>query len=151
MNNEILERVAEDLLSVPPIIFRIVRNKLIRTTLTDIGAVITPHQFEIIRLLMEEGNLHVAEIGQRLQIARAQMTQLIERLVDLKIVDRKPDITDRRIINIALTSQGITLLEEHKNSVKRAVSETMSFLTEKELEELSDSLRKLRDILYKLE
>ena len=151
MNNDILERVTEDLLSIPPIIFRIVRNKLIKTTLTDIGIDITPHQFEIIRLLMEEERLHVAEIGQRLQIAKAQMTQLIDKLVDLNIVERKPDLTDRRIINIMLTSQGRTLLEEHKNSVTSAVSETMSFLNDEELEDLSDSLRKLRDILFKLE
>jgi DNA-binding MarR family transcriptional regulator len=150
MNSRNLEIVAEDLLSIPPIIFRIVRNKLIKTTLIDIGADITPHQFEIIRLLMEEGTLHVAEICQRLQIAKAQMTQLIDKLVDLNIVERKLGKTDRRIINIALTAQGRTLLEEHKNSVIRAVNETMSFLTEKELEDLSDSLRKLRDILMKL-
>ena len=150
MNGRNLERVTEDLLSIPPIIFRIVRNKLIKTTLIDIGADITPHQFEIIRLLMEEGTLHVAEICQRLQIAKAQMTQLIDKLVDLNIVGRKLYKTDRRIINIALTAQGKTLLEEHKNSVIRAVNETMSFLTEKELEDLSDSLRKLRDILMKL-
>lgn len=151
MNSNILERVTEDLLSIPPIIFRIVRNKLIKTTLIDTGADITPHQFEIIRLLMEEGTLHVAEIGQRLQIAKAQMTQLIDKLVDLNIVERKTDITDRRIINITLTSQGKTLLEEHKNSVISAVSETMSFLTEKELEDLSDSLRKLQDMLMRLQ
>jgi DNA-binding MarR family transcriptional regulator len=151
MNNDILERVAEDLLSIPPIIFRIVRNKLVRITLTDIGADITQHQFEIIRLLMEEGNLHVAEIGQRLQIAKAQMTQLIDRLVCLNIVERKADINDRRATIIALTRQGIALLEEHKNIVKRAASETMSSLTENELESLSESLRKIQDILVKLE
>ena len=151
MRSDILERVTEDLLSIPPIIFRIVRNKLIKTTLIDTGSEITPHQFEIIRLLMEEGTLHVAEIGQRLQIAKAQMTQLIDKLVDLSIVERKPDIADRRIINITLTDEGKVLLEEHKNSMISAVSETMSFLTEDELEDLSDSLRKLRDILMKLD
>jgi DNA-binding MarR family transcriptional regulator len=151
MNDKILERLTEDLLSIPPIIFRVVRNKLIRTAITDIGAEITPHQFEIIRLLMEEGSLHVAEIGQRLQIAKAQMTRLIDRLVESKIVERKPGMTDRRITNIALTGQGIALLEEHRDCVTKAARETMSYLTEKELENLCDSLRKLRDILYKLE
>jgi len=151
MRSDILERVTEDLLSIPPIIFRIVRNKLIKTSIIDTGADITPHQFEIIRLLMEEGTLHVAEIGQRLQIAKAQMTQLIDKLVDLDIVERKSDNADRRIINISLTGQGKDLLEDHKNNVISAVSETMSFLSDEELEDLSHSLRKLRDILVKLE
>ena len=151
MDNNILERVTEDLLSIPPVIFRIVRNKLVRTTLTDIGPDITPLHFEIIRLLMEEGIMHVAEIGQRLEIARAQMTQLIEKLVDLGIVERQPDIYDRRIINISLTQQGKSLLEEQKHAIEDAVREILSFLSGKELEELSDSLRKLWSILGKLE
>jgi DNA-binding MarR family transcriptional regulator len=151
MDDSILERVTEDLLSIPPVIFRIVRNKFVRAALTDIGADITPHHFEIIRLLMEEGTMHVAEIGQRLEIARAQMTQLIEKLADLGIVERQPDPNDRRIINIAITQQGIVLLEDHKHIVEEAIREMMSFLPDEELEELSISLRKLWSILGKLE
>ncbi len=150
MDNSILERVTEDLLSIPPVIFRIVRNKFVRAALTDIGVDITPHHFEIIRLLMEEGTMHAAEIGHRLELARAQMTQLIDRLVDLGIVERQLDITDRRMINISLTSQGTSLLEEHKHIVEEAIREKMSFLSERELEELSDSLRKLWSILGEL-
>lgn len=151
MDNSILERVTEDLLSIPPVIFRIVRNKLVRTALTDIGPDITPLHFEIIRLLMEEEIMHVAEIGHRLEIGPAQMTQLIERLVDLSIVERQPDTNDRRVINITLTAQGKSLLELQKHIIDDAVREILSFLSDKELEELSDSLRKLWSILGKLE
>ncbi|UCC15928.1 MAG: MarR family transcriptional regulator [Dehalococcoidales bacterium] len=151
MDNKILERVAEDLLSIPPVIFRIVRNKFVRAALTDIGADITPHHFEIIRLLMEGGTMHVAEIGQRLEISRAQMTHLIEKLVELGIVERQPDNRDRRIINISLTQQGISLLEEHKHTVEGAVREILSFLSDEEVEALSESLRTLWSILGKLE
>ena len=49
MDNSILERVTEDLLSIPPVIFRFIRNKFVRAALTDIEADITPHHFEIIR------------------------------------------------------------------------------------------------------
>ena len=43
------------------------------------------------------------------------------------------------------------LLEEHKNSLISAVREIISGLTDKELEDLSDSLRKLQDILSKIQ
>ena len=140
MRSDIQERVAIDLLSVPPLIFRGIRRKLMKTTLVDIDVNITPHHFEILRLLAAEGTLHVAEIGERLQIAKAQMTQLVDKLVDLNIIERKTDITDRR-----------TILEERKKSVMSAIQEKISCLTDKELEDLSDSLRKLRDILSKLQ
>lgn len=151
MQTDIRERIAIDLLTILPLIFRRIRRKLTRTTLTDIEVNITPHHFEIMRLLEEEGTLYLAEIGERLQIAKAQMTKLIDKLVDLNIVARKTDTVDRRTINIALTGQGRTILEEHKNNVISAIRETISRLSDKELEDLSTSLRTLQDIFSRLE
>ena len=151
MRSDILERVTLDLLSIPPLIFRGIRRKLIKTTLAGLDVDITPLHFEIMRALKDSGTLHVAEIGERLQIAKAQLTQLIDKLVDLNIVARETDIADRRTINITLTGQGKIVLEKHNNSLMRAMQENMSRLTDEELEDLSDSLRKLRDILSKLE
>ena len=151
MQSDIREKTVVDLLTIPPLIFRGIRRKLIKTTLADIDENITPHHFEIMRLLEEEGTLHVAEIGERLQIAKAQMTKLIDKLADLDIVERKTDVADRRTINITLTGQGRSVLEENKNSVMNAIREAISRLTDKDLEDLSDALRKLRDISSKLQ
>jgi DNA-binding MarR family transcriptional regulator len=110
MRRDNLERVALDLLSIPPLIFRGIRKKVIKSALAEIDVDITPLHFEIMTLLEEAGTLHVAEIGERLQIARAQMTHLIDKLVDLNIVERNMDIADRRIINITLTDRGRVFL-----------------------------------------
>jgi DNA-binding MarR family transcriptional regulator len=151
MQKDILERVAIDLLSIPPLLFREIRRKLIKAALANIDVDITPLHFEIMTLLEETGTLHVAEIGDRLYIAKAQMTHLIDKLVDLNIVKRKLDIADRRTINITLTGQGRAFLEEHKNRLVSTTMETMSRLTDEELEDLANTLRKLRDILSKLQ
>ena len=148
---EILERVAIDLLSIPPLIFREIRRKLVKTALADIDVDITPLHFEILRLLEKEGRLHVAEIGEKLHVAKAQMTHLIDKLVDLEIVERHTDKTDRRMINIVLTDKGKTTLEEHDKSIRKAMKDTLSCFSDKELDDLSDSLRKLRDLLSKLQ
>ena len=108
---------------------------------------ITPHHFEILRLLSEEGSLHASEIGERLQIAKAQMTKLIDRLVILNIVERKMDPADRRTFNITLTAESRAILEQHERRAARAVQEIMSGLSDEELENLSLSLRHLRDVL----
>ena len=151
MQKGILERVAVDLLSVPALLFREIRRKLIKAALANIDVDITPLHFEIMSLLKETGTLHVAQIGDRLYIAKAQMTHLIDKLVDLNIVERKLDIADRRTINITLTGQGRAFLEEHKNRLVSTTMETMSRLTDEELEDLANTLRKLRDILSKLQ
>jgi DNA-binding MarR family transcriptional regulator len=151
MRSDIPGRVAVDLLSIPPLIFRIIRKKLIVTTLADIDINIKLPHFEIMMLLKEEGTLHVAEIGERLQIAKAQMTYLIDKLVDLNMVERHTDETDRRTINVTLTDKARTFLEIHENKIVNAVRDYISCLEDEELEELSHALRTLRDTLLKLQ
>ncbi len=147
MRNEILEKVAMDLMSIPPLIFRATRKRITKMTLSEVDIDITPHHFEIMKLLAEEGTMHPSEIGERLQIAKAQMTKLIDRLVTLRIVERKINTTDRRTHNIALTPQAGDMLEQQKQKTIEAVREIMSSLSDEELENLSTSLRRLRDIL----
>jgi DNA-binding MarR family transcriptional regulator len=151
MKNSILDRVAEDLFSTMPLIGRSIRRKLLKTALTGFNEDITPPLFEIMKLLEETGTLHVAEIGERLQIARPQMTHLIDKLVDLDIVERQTGTADRRMINITLTKKGKTILKKHDSHIKNATRETLSCLTDEELQDLSASLRKLRDIFSKLQ
>ncbi len=151
MRDDILNKITTDLLSVPPLIFRGVRRKLLKLALVDTKVDISPPHFEIMKLLDEAGTLHVAEIGERLLIARAQMTHLIDKLVDLGIVERQMDTADRRMINIVLTSKGRAIVEERDNTIKKATKETLSCLTDEELETLSDSLEKLRNVLSKLQ
>jgi DNA-binding MarR family transcriptional regulator len=151
MRGEIVERVAADLLSVPPLIFRLIRRKLVMTTLDDIDVDIKLLHFEIMRVLKEEGTQHPAEIGERLLIAKAQITHLIDKLFELDFVKRETGSNDRRTVNITLTEKGSKLLDEQDNLVINAVRDNMSSLTDAELEALSHSLRTLRDILFKLQ
>ena len=148
--NRILQRAVFDLLSIPPLIFRGIRRKLIGKTSGDFEINITPHSVEVMRLLGEEGSLHIAEIGSRLQIAKAQMTQLIDRLVELGIVRRAADKNDRRLINVTLTRRGRSVLKKHMHSFALATREALSGLSDAELANVSLYLRKLNDILVKL-
>jgi DNA-binding MarR family transcriptional regulator len=146
MGSDIPGQVAVDLLSIPPLIFRIIRSKLVNTALAECD-IRLPH-IEIMNVIKESGTLHVAEIGERLRIAKAQMTHLIDKLVELEMVERSVDAADR---NITLTDKGRSTLEKHESSIINAVGDYISGLEENELETLSTSLRNLRDILFKLQ
>jgi DNA-binding MarR family transcriptional regulator len=150
MKDGILNRVTEDLFSTMPLIGRSIHKKLLRTALTSFKVDIAPPHFEIMKLLEEAGTLHCAEIGERLQIARPQMTHLIDHLVELDIVERQPGTEDRRMINIMLTDKGKRIIKEHDSDIRNATKEMLACLTDEELESLSVSLRKLREIFSKL-
>jgi MarR family 2-MHQ and catechol resistance regulon transcriptional repressor len=151
MEKDILERTATNLLSVSPLIFRGVRRKLLKAALDSVNVDVSPLHFEIMRLVKKEVILHITEIGERLQLARAQMTHLIDKLVELGMVERQADSTDRRVTNIVLTARGSAFVEEHGGNIRKATKELLSGLTDEELAELSSSLERLREILSRLQ
>ena len=79
------------------------------------------------------------------------MTHLIDKLIELELVERQPDDSDRRIINISLTAKGKLVLEESRKLVRDTIRQKLSCLGEQELEDLAFSLRKLTEIGAKLE
>jgi DNA-binding MarR family transcriptional regulator len=151
MRSEIMSRVAPDLLSIPPLISRLIRRKLVMTTLAETDPNFKLLHFEIMHVLMQEGTMHVAEIGEKLLIAKAQMTHLIDKLVELEFVEREICPADRRTMNITLTAKGRKFMEEQDSLILNAVRDNMSSLSDKELEALSGSLRNLRDTLFKMQ
>jgi DNA-binding MarR family transcriptional regulator len=149
--DEIQGRVILDLLSMPPQIFRLVRQKVLTPTLDDYNQDIKLLHVEIMHVLKDEGTMHPAKIGEKLFIAKAQMTHLIDKLVELGFVKREMCSDDRRTINISLTEKGLKTLEEQDNSVLNAMNANMTALSDAELESLSNSLHNLRDVLSKLQ
>jgi len=151
MKRAVMNRVVDDFLSLLPLMRRSVSKKVLKSALAQIEEPITMPQFEIMKTLLEEGRLHIAKIGEKLSIPKPQMTHLIDRLVSLEIVQRQADKIDRRTINIALTTKGKTMIEEHDGMVRESIIGKLSCLTDAELQEMSDSLRKLSRILFKLQ
>ena len=151
MRNSILDSVAEDLFSLPPLVDRSIRRRLLKTALAGIKEEISPHHIEIMKTLAQAGTLYVSESGERLHRPRPQMTYLLDKLVGQGMVERQAGIADRRTISIALTSKGRMIVEEHDRLIKDAIKATVSRLTNEELEELSISLRKQRDIFSRLQ
>ena len=151
MENDIQDSLVDDMLSIPPLVHRVIRRKLLKAAAT-ISDDISPPLFAVMNVLDESGTLHIAEIGERLQIPRPQMTHMIDRLVDMEIVSRQTRPDDRRIIDISLTSSGKKSLEEFKEAVRVNVKMDLSCcLTNEDLQDLSVSLRKLMNILSKLQ
>lgn len=151
MREESLNRVVEYLSIVIPLIDRSIRRKLLKPVQAAFNEDISPLHFMIMKILDEEGTLHITEIGEKLQINRPQMTYLIDQLVCLDLVEREAGTTDRRIINVSLTGKGKSLLVEHDGLIKDAVKANLSHLANEEVEELLVSLKKLRDIFAKLQ
>ena len=150
MEDSTLAGVIEDLLSLPPLIHRSIRRDIFKKPLASMDAGISPLHVEVMKMLEGSGTLHIAEIGGTLRIPKSHMTRLIDRLVSLGMVERQTDATDRRIVNVTLTSKGKNTLEEIDQLVKGSMKASLSCLTNEEIEELSVLLKRLRAIFSRL-
>ncbi len=146
----VIDNVVDNLLSITPLIRRSIQRKVVRTAFAQIEEDISLPHLEIIKTLKESGTRHIAEIGEKLQIPKPQMTHLIDKLESLGIVTRQSCSDDRRITNLTLTGKGRRIIEEFDRVIKDTIKEKLSYLPEEELRELSVSLEKLGDILRKL-
>ena len=145
-----LDNIIKDLYYIMPLFQRAIKKKLFqnKTELTQHG--LLPPHYEIMRILHESGQEHISSIADRLFIPRPQMTYLIDRLVDTGMVERNTDLSDRRMLDIQLTSKGNLLIEEHRKHTRDALKESMASLTNDELKEVSASLQKVREVFSKL-
>jgi DNA-binding MarR family transcriptional regulator len=65
-------------------------------------------------------------------------------------VERMPDPSDRRVLNIALTEQGKAFMAERKKRIKSRLVEDLSHLSEEELEHLSKAFEEVKLALPKM-
>lgn len=141
-----IDGIVENLFHVLPLIHR----KLMKVDTDGIENSLSRPLLGVMRVIDESGPCPVSRIGQKLMIARPQMTGMIDRLVDLEMVERMPDSADRRIINVTLTGKGKKALEAGSKVIKENIKTQLSQLKKQEMETLSVCLQKIRDIGMKL-
>jgi DNA-binding MarR family transcriptional regulator len=142
INDAYALEIVENMLSVLPMIHK----KLVQTVDVEAGMGLTRYHYAILGILSKSGPLPVSAAGNRLLISKPQMTAIIDRLVDLKLVTRGSDTEDRRIINISITDQGRVVLGSAVEKIKKDVLVKVSGLSEQDRGLLTESLRNLARI-----
>lgn len=140
-HNQDVERILENLLQVMPIFHR----KLLRMDLGGVPGDLSRLHLAIMWSL-SSGNQTVSALARNSVVTKSQMTHLIDHLVKRRIVERHPDETDRRVINLALTEHGRELLGQMKLNVKESIRARLADLTPEELSAMAGALDTLRHI-----
>lgn len=70
---------------------------------------VTPVQFALLHLLWAKDGQSGAALGERLQLDSATITGVLDRLTVARLVERRPDPSDRRVNRIFLTPAGQAL------------------------------------------
>nr|WP_321245535.1 MarR family transcriptional regulator [uncultured Psychroserpens sp.] len=103
---------------------------------------ISPQQYNILRILKGAGEpLNVQTIKDRMLERSPNATRLMDKLCAKAYIERLPSEHDRRVVKIAITKQGMGLLESIPNNLNKKLLQNLS---EKEAEQLSNLLDKMR-------
>ncbi|MBV7272511.1 MarR family transcriptional regulator [Clostridium sp. PL3] len=109
------------------------------------------NQLMVLGLLQEEGSSSISELCKNLTISRPQMTIVIDKLVDLDLVYRVHNESDRRTININVTEKGKKYCLEISEMVKENLKSKLMNLSQEDLSILLRSIDVAKNIFKKLE
>lgn len=73
---------------------------------------ITPPQFVALQWLLEEGDLTIGELSNKIGLAFSTITDLVDRMERNKLVERIRDANDRRVVRIHILEKGKTIINE---------------------------------------
>jgi DNA-binding MarR family transcriptional regulator len=104
---------------------------------------LTPPQFYVLATIGYAGSLPFGEIGAKMMVTVSNLTGIVDRLEEKKLVVRKRDDKDRRVVHVILTEKGDKLYRSTIPLFEKSVAQVFAGLPKSEQKELSAILRKL--------
>ena len=107
---------------------------------------LTPTQYNVLRILRgaHPGSLSCGEIGERMVTAVPDVTRLVDRLVARRLAWKARDESDRRVVKVEISGQGLELLAELDDEVLGWLEKLLAPLEARELETLCELSEKAR-------
>ena len=121
--------------------FNLSSHKKLESELGKVG--LTPPQFYVLATIGYAGSLPFGEIGAKMMVTVSNLTGIVDRLEQKKLVVRKRNEADRRVVHVTLTDKGTNLYKSTIPLFERSISEIFSSLDLPRQKELSALLRTL--------
>ena len=126
--------------------FSLTSHKKLEDDLSEVG--LTPPQFYVLATIGYAGGLPFGEIGAKMMVTVSNLTGIVDRLEEKKIVSRKRDENDRRVVHVVLTEKGTKLYKTAIPLFEKSTAEIFSSLEKPNQKELSAILRKLNQVSW---
>ncbi|MBQ4619229.1 MAG: MarR family transcriptional regulator [Clostridia bacterium] len=139
------EKLAWQILTVAPIM----KKRLFRPDF-DQGANQLPLSYaQVLATLDIEESMTVTEISERFDIAKPNITPLIDRMIEAGYVKRVRNSTDRRVVHVIILEKGREKVREMVASLTNTVQGWSKAMTEEEIQKVTDAIEEIRSILAK--
>lgn len=139
----VIESIAQNIFNVMPLL----RKHLLHMDVIQSEHGIPLSHVQVLSMLNETGSMSVSEISHRLGIAKPNITPLVDRLIEEKLVDRIRDTQDRRVVNVVILEAGREKLAAIRATIGEQVQEWAQNISAADFRELADALSSLTRIL----
>jgi DNA-binding MarR family transcriptional regulator len=112
---------------------------------------LTISQLSALFRLYHGGTCGVSEIGDHLGVTNAAASQMVERLVQLGLLERSEDRSDRRVKNLTLTENGRRMVIESITARQAWMEQLTITLTSEQQASISAALLALTEAAQRLE
>ena len=111
---------------------------------------LTMAQLGAILRLFHKGACAVSDIGNDLGVTNSAASQMLERLVQLKLITRSEDPNDRRVKQIVLTEKGRQIMLESSRAFHKWMEDLAQSLNTEEQDQVKRGLEILIDKSHEL-
>ncbi len=111
--------------------------------LHDTQSQITPKELELMSVLEDAGPTRVKDLAEQLKLPLSTVSWTADRMVSRKLLARKYDARDRRVIFLTLTPNGRSVIENNRALFRRLAEMALASLDEHEKTVLIKGVEKL--------
>lgn len=108
-------------------------------------------QIQTLIYLNQNKEVSMSDIANNFHIELPSATSLLNKLYDQNLVERQEDIKDRRLVVVKLTEKGNILLDEAMNERRKKLGKMLSYLSEKQRNDLVSILATLNQKLKEIQ
>lgn len=106
---------------------------------------LTPPDAGILRLLRTDAGISQQELSAKLQIHPSRLVAVLDNLEKRKLVERKPNLDDRRVYSLHLTKNGGEILERIGKIAREHQDALLAALNMEERQQLTGLLHRVAD------
>jgi DNA-binding MarR family transcriptional regulator len=143
VSNEAVKKIAGNIFGVLPLL----RKRLLHIDALQAEHGIPLSHVQVLSMLAETGSMSVSEISKRLGIAKPNITPLVDRLIEINLVERKRDTVDRRVVNIEILDDGRKKLDAIHKTIVDQVTEWSVNVPESDYIDLANALITITRVL----
>jgi DNA-binding MarR family transcriptional regulator len=112
-------------------------------SLSDIADEVTLPQYRALVVLAARGPQGAGALAEALDVSPSTATRMCDRLVRKRLVTRRTDRSDRRLVRLALTAAGRDLVQQVTERRRAEISRLLEELSEDEQRSVTASLSRL--------